>query len=119
MTFKSEDDRKKWWKQHYENNKEYYRLKSKNAARKTIMRVLELKSKHGCECGENNPLLLDFHHINGDDKLFSIAQMRLYSWSRILSEIKKCVIMCIKCHRLKHIDPELIKYVEELIKKRK
>jgi len=108
-------DRKKWWKIHYAENSEYYKSKVKQYARVNVMKVLELKSRYKCKCGESNPLFLDFHHRNGDDKFMNVGQMRLFSWKRVIKEIEKCDIMCMKCHRLQHTDPELIDYVNKLI----
>ncbi len=53
-----------------------------------------------CECGENHPACLSFHHPN-DDKTLDVATLvgRGYSIKRILLEIAKCEVKCENCHR--------------------
>lgn len=56
------------------------------------------------QCGENEPIFLDFDHIDGTkNKIWCISGMITgkLSWSRILEEIHKCQVLCVKCHRLK------------------
>jgi hypothetical protein len=58
----------------------------------------------GCcaECGYNRcAQALEFHHINGTEKEFSIAQ-RIRSLESIVAEVKKCVLLCCRCHREVH-----------------
>ena len=60
------------------------------------------KSEQGCAyCVEHDALLLDFHHF-GNDKKYTIANMRLLARTTIENEIKKCVVVCCKCHRKIH-----------------
>lgn len=55
-------------------------------------------------CGENEPVCLDFHHKNPDEKDFSIgARMSSgVSIERMIQEIEKCVVLCSNCHRKIH-----------------
>jgi hypothetical protein len=64
--------------------------------------IREIKRGKKCNCGEDHPACLDFHHIN--DKEFSIgnAISLSYGKNRILKEIEKCIIMCSNCHRKLH-----------------
>lgn len=60
-------------------------------------------AQHSCvDCGEMEPLLLDFDHVRGD-KIMAVSQMVSsgLSWGTILSEIAKCEVRCVKCHRRK------------------
>lgn len=46
---------------------------------------------------------LEFHHINPEEKLFGLTVRELqYSWKRIETELKKCVLACACCHREIH-----------------
>ena len=56
---------------------------------------------HPCiECGESDPIVLDFDHIK--DKKFNISYMlQGHSWRSIMKEIKKCQVLCSNCHRRK------------------
>lgn len=65
--------------------------------------VLEYLRAHPCvDCGETNPVCLDFDHTKGIKKL-SISNMlsRDYSWKTIIDEIAKCEVRCANCHRIK------------------
>lgn len=64
-----------------------------------------LKISQGCDnCGERDPVCLDFHHIDPSTKTYTIS--RLYAgtwgWDRILQEIALCKILCANCHRKEH-----------------
>lgn len=55
-------------------------------------------------CGEDEPICLDFHHINPDEKEDHVALAVRRGWGkkRILAEIAKCVVLCSNCHRKLH-----------------
>lgn len=58
---------------------------------------------HACvDCGDNDPLVLEFDHVRGEKK-FNVANMVLrgFSWQTILLEIGKCEVRCANCHRRK------------------
>jgi hypothetical protein len=58
---------------------------------------------HPCiDCGECNPVVLDFDHV-GNDKADNIARMvvRGLAWSTIQKEIEKCEVVCANCHRIR------------------
>jgi predicted HNH restriction endonuclease len=47
--------------------------------------------------------VLDFHHINESTKEFGLSDRGMTrSWEKILSEVKKCVLVCANCHREIH-----------------
>lgn len=56
------------------------------------------------KCGYNKCIgALDFHHLNPDEKDFSIGHLKNYSFSdKIKKELDKCVLLCSNCHREKH-----------------
>lgn len=91
---------------HYERNKGYYTDKAKVrnlAARQEIQgRLITYLSTHACvDCGETDPVVLDFDHLDETDKHASISDMlkNRRAWSRIELELKKCVVRCANCHR--------------------
>ena len=64
--------------------------------------LLDFLSKEKCiDFGENDPIVLDFDHIDKKDKFKTISQMLCghYSFKTILKETKKCEIRCANCHR--------------------
>jgi hypothetical protein len=74
--------------------------------RKKII-VLKYKIEHPCqECGESNPVLLEFHHIHPNTKHPRLrannSHRRLVglSISQLIKEIQKCSVLCVRCHRL-------------------
>lgn len=59
-------------------------------------------SENPCvDCGEDDPIVLDFDHIEAKDKAASISKMVAsgLSITTIESEIAKCEIRCANCHR--------------------
>lgn len=47
---------------------------------------------------------LDLHHLNPSEKEFSFGKVRACpkSWSKIVVELRKCVLLCANCHREYH-----------------
>ena len=63
--------------------------------------IWEYKATHPCvDCGESDPIVLDFDHIVGD-KQFNIgsAVRGGASMAAIWAEIEKCELRCANCHR--------------------
>lgn len=57
--------------------------------------------EHPCtDCGETDPLVLEFDHI-GNDKTKDMCRLvqQAYPWTVIKSEIAKCEVVCANCHR--------------------
>jgi hypothetical protein len=61
--------------------------------------LIEYFRNHPCnDCGETDPVVLEFDHLN--DKSFDIGQALPYrNWQSILDEIGKCEVVCANCHR--------------------
>lgn len=94
-------------KEHYLKYKVEY-LERVNKRRKEKIKenrekLLEYFKKHHCvKCGENNPIVLDFDHRDEKEKKYGISSMiDSYNWSTILTEIKKCDVLCANCHRIR------------------
>lgn len=62
-----------------------------------------LSTKKCLDCGEGDPVVLEFDHINPKTKFKKISKMLSghYSWKSVLGEINKCEIRCANCHRRK------------------
>ncbi len=106
MAYKSKIDQAAASKRHYEQNKQ--KIKERSIMRNEKQRdknkryVNEIKSKSECiDCGENNPLVLDFDHVKGD-KVMAVSDMigSAYSLAAIQKEIEKCEVRCSNCHRV-------------------
>src|SRR5438270_1283965 len=93
-------------KSHYSRNTSYYTEKARTRNRlvrqEIQQRLLSYLSTHPCvDCGESDPVVLDFDHKEIRSKLDNIGDMikRRLSWSRIGAELEKCLVRCAKCHR--------------------
>ena len=108
------------WK---ENNKEllrgYYRRSHQKRSTKANeyqrekrqkyrKRIWEIQSEAGCaHCGVGDPVVLLFHHIDPNTKLFDIgAYGQLKPWPEIEAEMAKCIVLCHNCHRRLHFKLE-------------
>lgn len=69
------------------------------------------------KCGENRQYVLDFHHLNSEEKDFTIGQFRKGSFSILKEEIEKCVVLCSNCHREYHfLNKEIGLTLEDYLK---
>lgn len=68
-------------------------------------KVLDYLRSHPCiDCGEDDPVVLEFDHIKKKGKKKSgVAELvkKGYSWEVVEAEITKCEVRCANCHRLK------------------
>jgi len=93
-------------REQYRKNKSYYVDKAKRVTKRMIEdnreKLLEYLESHPCvDCGEIDPVVLQFDHVN-EDKENDVAQlMRQRTWDSVLKEIDKCVIRCANCHARK------------------
>jgi hypothetical protein len=57
--------------------------------------------EHPCtDCGESDPVVLEFDHLDAGTKSFNIGQALPHrNWESILEEIEKCEVVCRNCHR--------------------
>ena len=62
-----------------------------------------------CQCCGYNKCqsALELHHINPQEKEFTVSANTNRSWQSIVQEIKKCTLVCANCHR--EIEAGLIK----------
>lgn len=93
-------------KVYYQNNSEKHknnvRENNKLYRHKNQEFILEYLKEHPCiDCGENDPVVLEFDHLN--DKRENISRMinNASSTDSIMLEINKCVVRCANCHRRK------------------
>lgn len=94
------------------HTRNYYRENIEDQRAKTLARnratqeklyilVNEYLTKHPCPCGESDPVVLDFHHLDQTTKEKEISTMirNCNSWVKIQEEISKCQTLCCNCHR--------------------
>lgn len=83
---------------YYENRNDYIdRAKDKNIKfRKHILAYLDT---HPCiDCGETDPVVLQFDHRDGVNKKYVISNMKMKSLILVDEEIMKCDVRCANCH---------------------
>ncbi|AMO42802.1 HNH endonuclease [Cyanophage S-RIM50] len=56
------------------------------------------------ECGEADPVVIDFHHLDATEKEDGVSRLiwNNSSLDKIKTEIDKCVCLCSNCHRRVH-----------------
>jgi len=98
---------RKYAKNHYLENKDKYIAKAKVGNKQYLRRsrqhVLDYLEQHPCvDCGESNPVVLEFDHVRGKKyKAISAMITANASVKRIEREIKKCDVRCANCHKIK------------------
>ena len=95
-----------WNHAHYLRNRDAYiaRARRNNAVylAANARKVIEYLAAHPCvDCGERNPVVMDFDHRDPASKTVEIGNLlhRAGSWAAIEAEIAKCDVRCANCHR--------------------
>ena len=90
--------------QYFQDNKEkiYKRNKEKRLKHKKMAVEMFNMTCNDCGCKSEYQEIFDFHHIDPKEKEFSIAHIIHYGWAKIEAELKKCVMLCANCHRIRH-----------------
>lgn len=105
---KKSRERRKTDKEYRDKQRGYVR-----ARKKEIKEYLYSQKKPCVVCSESDPVCIDFHHLDKEDKDFTIGT----NWGRnkeiLQKEIDKCVCLCANCHRKVHAGViDLSAYVE-------
>jgi hypothetical protein len=94
-------------KNHYKNNVPYY-VRKAHLRRKELLdgineKLFDYLEHHSCvDCGESDPVVLEFDHVRGE-KSYNVSAMGwlVLAWDSLLKEIEKCEVRCANCHRRK------------------
>lgn len=103
--WKYKDKRDKQNRKYYQNNSEVRKKVKERVERKkqiNKLKLLQYLELHPCiDCGESDPIVLEFDHIR--DKYIEISKMitNNYNWEKIEKEISKCEVRCANCHKRK------------------
>lgn len=88
-------EHKKW----YTENKTTQLVKNEELRKKKVERFKEYKKQQRCsKCGDDRYYVLDFHHINPNEKDGAISDMVSKSQKKLYKELKKCIPLCRNCH---------------------
>jgi hypothetical protein len=93
-----------WHEQHPEVRKSLKRLNRERRRQLKQAYVLDYLKHHPCiDCGEADPIVLDFDHVSGRKR--SRVSALIVSWCSLkilVDEIEKCAVRCANCHRKRH-----------------
>jgi hypothetical protein len=90
--------------EHYAANRSRYVAQALARKRSLVLQrtecLVEYFLAHPCvDCGEGDPLVLEFDHCAGE-KIFCIGKgLRDRNWQSVLDEMAKCDVVCANCHR--------------------
>jgi hypothetical protein len=90
-------------REHYLAHKQRYidqaaKVKRKLMRERTLLLLEYFKSRPCADCGETDPIVLEFDHLR--DKKFAIgSHLVRRPWKVILAEMEKCEVVCANCHR--------------------
>lgn len=82
---------------HAQKTEEGRIIRRNNNRRLTIEYLMD----YPCEdCGETDPVVLEFDHIDPNNKTEAVCQLVASKvWSKVKAEIDKCEVRCANCHR--------------------
>ena len=89
---------------HYLENIDYYKDKAIKHNAEYRLRNLQyivdyLKQNPCVDCGETDPIVLEFDHLA--DKTCDVSKLNHGSFESLIKEIAKCEVRCANCHRRK------------------
>lgn len=96
-------------KEHYKKNSAVYKARSRRQdtqyKTRNVTNIISYLETHHCvDCGEADPLVLEFDHRDRKAKQHTIARMiGIHSWEKIIKEIEKCEVRCANCHKRKTV----------------
>jgi 5-methylcytosine-specific restriction endonuclease McrA len=93
-------------RRHYEKHRDQVIAKAKEYSKIARDRIrtyitAHLKANPCVDCGEADPIILEFDHVAGKDFNISDAVRKGVSMKKLKDEIAKCEVRCSNCHRRK------------------
>lgn len=103
-----------------EERRMYLRWKISEQRRKIKQKAIEYKGGACEKCSYSRSIRsLVFHHLDPEEKDFSISHPISKKWNLIKLELDKCVLLCTNCHGEIHEEWDKIKNEESFLKLRK
>ncbi len=87
----------------YKNRSDLYAAQKRHRIKIRVALLDFLSTKECIDCGEADPVVLEFDHRNPETKSRGVARFLSghFSWKSVIAEIEKCDIRCANCHRRK------------------
>ena len=107
----------KWYATRGSEHRRRSRLNNRDRRHRNRKFLTEYLLAHPCvDCGEKNPVVLDFDHVKGKkkDAVTKLASS-LYSIRKIKSEISKCEVVCANCHRVRTANRDKSHWMHRLL----
>jgi len=94
---------REWYAAHHREQSKRATINKRKTMDNLTKHILTYLQGHPCiDCGESDPLVLDFDHVRGNKKTGVCTLVsNAVGWSQILREIRKCDVRCANCHRRK------------------
>jgi hypothetical protein len=86
----------------HEHYKKHHTKLTEDKRREKSKKVLEYLLTHPCiDCGESDPIVLEFDHRDNEKKIKAVTLMvgQNLGLEKIFKEIEKCDVRCANCHR--------------------
>jgi hypothetical protein len=78
----------------------------------------DYKGRYCQNCGLDsfdNPWLMEFHHINPEEKEYTISsKIKSAPFEQVKEELDKCALLCVHCHRKTHAEKNYKEYKENI-----
>lgn len=97
---------REYCKLHYQRNRPAHNVRRYRRQKNTRLRLIQLVAQYKIgakcvDCGEADPIVLEFDHVRGTKKGNISRMLCTATWSKIQEEIAKCELRCANCHRRK------------------
>ena len=79
-------------------------LQTVERQRKLKKQMVDYKGGKCQKCGYDKYIgALEFHHLNPEEKDFTLSHLKIYSINQVvIDELDKCILLCSNCHREIH-----------------
>jgi len=89
---------------HYQKHKEKIQKRQELKRKANKQKAIEFMGNKCVDCGYTSEYkeVFDFHHLDPMEKDYNPSRIMNYPWTTIEAELKKCVMLCANCHRIRH-----------------
>lgn len=83
----------------YKNREDFNAMRKREYNKRKAF-LAAYKKHEGCKvCGESDPVVLDFHHNDPEDKELPLANCVSAPIDKVFREVLKCTVLCANDHR--------------------